>query len=97
MASNLHLKKNPYPKPKAKGRTNVELREQFVLADSVRGQSMTPFKSKSPFQSDGSITMTGPISKVFCYFFKKETTKKLYSVLVFCVSFILNFLFLFSI
>lgn len=52
---------------KAKGRTNVELREQFVLADSVRGQSMTPFKSKSPFQSDGSITMTGPISKVFFF------------------------------
>ncbi|XP_075678406.1 microtubule-actin cross-linking factor 1, isoforms 6/7-like isoform X9 [Dermatophagoides pteronyssinus] len=49
---------------RAKGRTNVELREQFVLADSVRGQSMTPFKSKSPFQSDGSITMTGPISKI---------------------------------
>lgn len=49
----------------AKGRTNVELREQFVLADGV-SQSMTPFKAKaqSPFRGDGTISLTGPISKV---------------------------------
>ncbi|KPM10180.1 Microtubule-actin cross-linking factor 1-like protein [Sarcoptes scabiei] len=46
----------------ARGRTNVELKEQFVLADGV-SQSMAPFKSKSPFQADGSINLIGPISK----------------------------------
>lgn len=45
---------------KAKGRTNVELREQFILADGV-SQSMTPFKSKRP--ADGLPT-SGPITKV---------------------------------
>ena len=47
----------------AKGRTNVELREQFILADGV-SQSMTPFKSKSPVRSDATIPTTGPITKV---------------------------------
>ena len=47
----------------AKGRTNVELREQFILADGV-SQSMTPFKSKSPIRPDGTINTTGPITKV---------------------------------
>ncbi|CAG2163885.1 unnamed protein product [Oppiella nova] len=47
---------------RAKGRTNVELREQFILADGV-SQSMTPFKSKSPIKSDGTINTTGPITK----------------------------------
>lgn len=46
----------------AKGRTNVELREQFILADGV-SQAMTAFKSKSPIK-DGSIPTTGPITKV---------------------------------
>jgi dystonin len=48
---------------RAKGRTNVELREQFILADGV-SQSMTPFKSKSPIRSDGTINTTGPITKI---------------------------------
>ncbi|KAI7690143.1 Dystonin, partial [Sarcoptes scabiei] len=48
---------------RARGRTNVELKEQFVLADGV-SQSMAPFKSKSPFQADGSINLIGPISKI---------------------------------
>lgn len=56
----------------AKGRTNLELREQFILADGV-SQSMTPFKSKaasataaaspgSSFTRAGGAT--GPITKV---------------------------------
>jgi len=48
---------------RAKGRTNVELREQFILADGV-SQSMTPFKSKSPIKPDGTIDTTGPITKI---------------------------------
>jgi len=48
---------------RAKGRTNVELREQFILAEGV-SQSMTPFKSKSPIKADGSIQTTGPITKI---------------------------------
>lgn len=62
---------------RAKGRTNLELREQFILADGV-SQSMTPFKPKpSPnssqssqsggssfIHSAGSIPSTGPITKV---------------------------------
>ncbi|XP_067121193.1 microtubule-actin cross-linking factor 1, isoforms 1/2/3/4/5-like isoform X3 [Centruroides vittatus] len=59
---------------RAKGRTNVELREQFVLAEGV-SQSMTPFKSKpSPNSSQSSQSGTpysrtgsssaGPITKV---------------------------------
>ena len=57
----------------AKGRTNVELREQFTLASGV-SQSMTPFKSKprgdrgeSPTSSVSGDTrngMQGPITKV---------------------------------
>merc|ERR1712106_671263 len=59
---------------RAKGRTNVELREQFVLAPGV-SQSMTPFKSKAPPQQssptssvsgeqrNGSISQ-GPITKI---------------------------------
>ncbi|XP_054153648.1 microtubule-actin cross-linking factor 1-like isoform X2 [Oppia nitens] len=48
---------------RAKGRTNVELREQFILAEGV-SQSMTPFKSKSPIRPDGTISTTGPITKI---------------------------------
>jgi len=49
---------------RAKGRTNVELREQFVLAPGV-SQSMTPFKSKTSTGSrSGSIPSAGPITKV---------------------------------
>jgi len=50
---------------RAKGRTNVELREQFILAEGV-SQSMTPFKSKpmSPFNKDGSVNTVGPITKI---------------------------------
>ena len=59
----------------AKGRTNVELREQFILAEGV-SQSMAPFKSKpSPNSSVSSQSGTaqqrsqslpgsGPIIKV---------------------------------
>merc|ERR1712013_723695 len=58
---------------RAKGRTNVELREQFTLASGV-SQSMTPFKSKAP-PSQASPTssvsgetrnggMQGPITKI---------------------------------
>ena len=51
----------------AKGRTNVELREQFILADGV-SQSMTPFKAKRT----ASISATGPITKVgFDYDFER--------------------------
>ena len=43
----------------AKGRTNIELREQFVLAEGV-SQSMAHFVSKSKSQSKGSpSTSTG--------------------------------------
>ena len=62
----------------AKGRTNVELREQFTLASGV-SQSMTPFKSKprgdrgeSPTSSvsgDQRNGAQGPITKVSCVFF----------------------------
>ncbi|RWS27955.1 microtubule-actin cross-linking factor 1-like protein [Leptotrombidium deliense] len=65
---------------RAKGRTNVELREQFVLAEGV-SQSMTPFISKMQSQKNKTPTTvhlptTGPITKlVFIlfpnfYFFK---------------------------
>jgi len=61
----------------AKGRTNVELREQFILAEGV-SQSMTPFVSKarsqqtSPTQVSTRTTTTsvvelptsGPVTKV---------------------------------
>ncbi|XP_022239565.1 microtubule-actin cross-linking factor 1-like isoform X12 [Limulus polyphemus] len=60
---------------RAKGRTNVELREQFTLAEGV-SQSMSPFRAKpssnasqsshsgSSFGRSGSIPSTGPITKV---------------------------------
>ncbi|XP_076320054.1 microtubule-actin cross-linking factor 1-like isoform X9 [Tachypleus tridentatus] len=60
---------------RAKGRTNVELREQFTLAEGV-SQSMSPFRPKpssnasqsshsgSSFGRSGSIPSTGPITKV---------------------------------
>ncbi|CAL1283115.1 unnamed protein product [Larinioides sclopetarius] len=62
---------------RAKGRTNLELREQFILADGV-SQSLQPFKSKaspnssqssqsgnSSFNRSGmSLPATGPITKV---------------------------------
>jgi len=56
---------------RAKGRTNVELREQFTLASGV-SQSMAPFKSKaqpapSPTSSvsgEGRNGMSGPITKI---------------------------------
>jgi hypothetical protein len=47
---------------RAKGRTNVELREQFTLASGV-SQSMTPFKTKerpSVAESPGSSVSGGP-------------------------------------
>lgn len=55
----------------AKGRTNIELREQFILAEGV-SQSMAPFKPKpSPNSSvssqsgtTSSMPSTGPITKV---------------------------------
>ena len=58
----------------AKGRTNVELREQFTLASGV-SQSMTPFKSKPRDRSpSGSISgesqrpsVSGPITKVIVF------------------------------
>lgn len=60
---------------RAKGRTNVELREQFILAQGV-SQSMSPFVSKSPSGSSHSgsssaswstrspSSATGPITKI---------------------------------
>ncbi|KAG8192780.1 hypothetical protein JTE90_019099 [Oedothorax gibbosus] len=61
---------------RAKGRTNLELREQFILAEGV-SQSLQPFKSKaspnssqssqsgaSAFRSGMSLPATGPITKV---------------------------------
>ena len=44
----------------AKGRTNVELREQFTLASGV-SQSMTPFKSK-PRGGDRGESPTSSVS-----------------------------------
>ncbi|XP_041359572.1 microtubule-actin cross-linking factor 1, isoforms 1/2/3/5-like isoform X3 [Gigantopelta aegis] len=65
----------------SKGRTNIELREQFILAEGV-SQSMTGFVSKSPAGSSHSGSSThsannswssrsqgsssGPITKVCC-------------------------------
>ncbi|XP_065222471.1 microtubule-actin cross-linking factor 1 isoform X5 [Planococcus citri] len=53
---------------RAKGRTNIELREQFILADGV-SQSMSAFKPKhstaSEKQKSVSLTSnTGPITKI---------------------------------
>ncbi|XP_026466835.1 microtubule-actin cross-linking factor 1-like [Ctenocephalides felis] len=60
----------PTAKSAAKGRTNIELREQFILADGV-SQTMAAFKSKphSAQQSPGSASPVyrgspGPITKV---------------------------------
>lgn len=50
----------------AKGRTNIELREQFILADGV-SQSMTAFKAKTPRSSTNTpptLGTAGPITKV---------------------------------
>ncbi|XP_035712122.1 microtubule-actin cross-linking factor 1 isoform X8 [Folsomia candida] len=54
----------------SKGRTNIELREQFILADGV-SQTMTAFKSKpsgstisSGNRSAQSLPAAGPITKV---------------------------------
>ncbi|XP_047367848.1 microtubule-actin cross-linking factor 1 isoform X33 [Vespa velutina] len=52
--------------PLAKGRTNIELREQFILADGV-SQTMTAFRSKpSPTSTLQRTQMSsaGPITKV---------------------------------
>ena len=60
------------PRLAAKGRTNVELREQFTLASGV-SQSMTAFKSRpsaAGLPSPGSSvsgqrqSVSGPITKV---------------------------------
>lgn len=56
----------------AKGRTNIELREQFILADGV-SQSMAAFKPRTSMSSgsnpNGShasspMSSQGPITKV---------------------------------
>lgn len=52
----------------AKGRTNIELREQFILADGV-SQSMTAFKpristTQSPTSTGSRTSSAGPITKV---------------------------------
>lgn len=55
----------PLPLP-AKGRTNIELREQFILAEGV-SQSMSAFKPKTPSQQRSvsiSSGSAGPITKV---------------------------------
>lgn len=58
----------------AKGRTNIELREQFILAEGV-SQSLAPFKPKpsptpslSSHSGTNSMPSTGPITKV-CFLF----------------------------
>ncbi|XP_011502771.1 PREDICTED: dystonin [Ceratosolen solmsi marchali] len=49
---------------RAKGRTNIELREQFILADGV-SQSMTAFRSKpNPTSARNQLSSAGPITKV---------------------------------
>ncbi|XP_059089195.1 microtubule-actin cross-linking factor 1-like isoform X2 [Tigriopus californicus] len=49
----------------SKGRTNVELREQFTLASGV-SQSMTPFKSRASVSgaSGQRPSVSGPITKI---------------------------------
>ncbi|XP_025411352.1 dystonin isoform X7 [Sipha flava] len=47
----------------SKGRTNIELREQFILADGV-SQSMSAFKPKHNAQQQRSVSTAGPITKV---------------------------------
>ena len=73
----------------AKGRTNVELREQFTLASGV-SQSMTPFKSKprgdrgeSPTSSVSGDTRNGaqgPITKVSGLLFLNSRSLTQYSL-----------------
>ncbi|CAB0021012.1 unnamed protein product, partial [Nesidiocoris tenuis] len=48
----------------AKGRTNIELREQFILADNV-SQSMSAFKPKlsTERKTPTPTSNTGPITK----------------------------------
>lgn len=55
----------------AKGRTNIELREQFILADGV-SQTMTAFRPKpsasSPISGSSASSLrtpAGPITKVY--------------------------------
>lgn len=40
----------------AKGRTNTELREKFILSDNVMGQGMSGFVSKGPASGRKSAT-----------------------------------------
>lgn len=47
----------------AKGRTNIELREQFILADGV-SQSMAAFRPRTPRSNTNTPPSTGPITKV---------------------------------
>lgn len=77
----------------AKGRTNLELREQFILADGV-SQSLQPFKPKaspnssqssqsgnSSFNRSGmSLPATGPITKVCFYLLVWEIMLYLYNI-----------------
>jgi len=55
---------------RARGRTNVELREQFTLAAGI-SQNMTPFKARASVSgaspdssSTGRLSMSGPITKI---------------------------------
>lgn len=64
----------PFKQHLAKGRTNIELREQFILADGV-SQTMTAFKPKTSASSPASgssasslRTPQGPITKVLHYY-----------------------------
>lgn len=50
----------------AKGRTNIELREQFILADGV-SQSMAAFRPRTPRSNTNTPPSTGPIMKVSSY------------------------------
>lgn len=51
------------PPHAAKGRTNIELREQFILADGV-SQSMAAFRPRTPRSNTNTPPSTGPITKV---------------------------------
>ncbi|GBP20873.1 Microtubule-actin cross-linking factor 1 [Eumeta japonica] len=48
---------------RSKGRTNIELREQFILADGV-SQSMAAFRPRTPRSNTNTPPSTGPITKV---------------------------------
>ena len=69
----------------AKGRTNIELREQFILADGV-SQSMAAFKprvSNSNGNSPSPVPTQGPIMKViFCKKYKRKKNGKLGHMLI---------------